>query len=535
MSEKDTATPSSSAGALKPHEPRYPWFTTAGFVLATALLIIVTAMAYRETRRQISSSEWVIHSRDVLTALTDYSNVLKSASNATTDYYGTGNKGDLTNLASAENGTVAAIQHVRALTADNPKQQHLVADLDAANAHAFVVLHKIVALYDDGARGADGVKPLADESKKMSADLSKAFAAMNAEENSLLITRTTQQANEARTALRLQVGGGILAVLLMTGVLAVFLRESRVRLNAQRDLSKANAELEQRVLDRTAEIKHVNELLIAENAERVAADAEIRHLNSVLEQRVLDRTAQLEAANKELEAFSYSVSHDLRAPLRHIDGFSKILVEDYSARMDPDALHCVNRIQNAIRSMGLLVDDLLNLSRVSRKDVVPQSVSLGAVVKSALVDMEPDLEDRQIDWRIGPLPVVQGDSALLKQVFINLLSNAAKFTRQKNPAIIEIREQTIDGDSVFMVRDNGVGFDMKYADKLFGVFQRLHTSDAFEGTGVGLATVQRIIHKHGGRVWAESEPDRGATFYFTLTGQPALSPEIQAVGRKVIS
>jgi signal transduction histidine kinase len=242
---------------------------------------------------------------------------------------------------------------------------------------------------------------------------------------------------------------------------------------------------------------------------------QLRLANAALEQRRSD----LAAANKELEAFTYSVSHDLRAPLRHIDGFSKLLLEEHGPELSDQARHYLSRVRDGARRMGQLVDDLLSLSRVGRQEVRWQIVGLSSLVEEVRCDLKPETEGRQIDWRISSLPFVECDPALMKQVFANLLSNAVKFTRPRERAVIEVGTMTRNGQPVVFVRDNGVGFSMKYADKLFGIFQRLHRQEDFEGTGVGLATVQRIIHKHGGRVWAEGALDKGATFYFVF-GEP---------------
>jgi PAS domain S-box-containing protein len=225
---------------------------------------------------------------------------------------------------------------------------------------------------------------------------------------------------------------------------------------------------------------------------------------------------ELAAANKELEAFTYSVSHDLRAPLRHISGFSKLLTEDFSSSLPPQAQDHLQRIQEGTHRMGQLVDDLLNLARVGRHELSLRVAGLNSLVEEVMEMLKPDIENRRVEWRVGNLPFVECDPALLKQVLQNLLANALKFTRTRAAAVIEIDQREENGTSVIYVRDNGVGFSMKYADKLFGVFQRLHRQEDFEGTGVGLATVQRIIQKHGGRIWAEAELDKGATFYFTI-------------------
>jgi PAS domain S-box-containing protein len=230
--------------------------------------------------------------------------------------------------------------------------------------------------------------------------------------------------------------------------------------------------------------------------------------------------AELIAVNKELESFSYSVSHDLRAPLRHIDGFARILKEEHASALSEEGIRYLDRVLQAANHMGHLVDDLLNLARIGRKEMARQTVKLDDLVRQAIAELPPEASERQIEWRIEALPEANCDPGLLKLVLVNLLSNAAKFTKTRQLAVIEVGTQKAGDATVFFVRDNGVGFDPKYADKLFGVFQRLHRQEDFEGTGIGLATVQRIIHRHGGEVWAESELGRGATFFFTLGPRP---------------
>ncbi|MFA5003088.1 MAG: ATP-binding protein, partial [Methanolinea sp.] len=243
---------------------------------------------------------------------------------------------------------------------------------------------------------------------------------------------------------------------------------------------------------------------------------DLRRLNEELETRVAVRTADLEVANRELEAFSYSVSHDLRAPLRAIDGFSSILMTEHASTLDPAIRDLLERIRMNAQKMGQLIDSILNFSRMSRQPLKKERLYPGQIVNEVLEELKSQQEQRNVEIRVGTLAPCDGDPALIKQVFTNLISNALKFTRKRAHALIEVYSHEQEGKTVYVIRDNGVGFDMRYAKKLFSVFQRLHEEKEYEGTGIGLAIVYRIVQRHGGKIWIESEVDKGTVVYFTL-------------------
>ncbi len=264
---------------------------------------------------------------------------------------------------------------------------------------------------------------------------------------------------------------------------------------AQGELEQAYAAIEEKVKERTARLKESRE--------------EVGRLNEDLERRVAERTA-------DLESFSYSVSHDLRTPLRAIEGFSRIVMEEYPDKLDDEGKRLLKIVRENVSRMGNLIDDILAFSRAGRRDLSMAPVDMDSLATAVLEELKPLMGARDVRVDLGGLPPAQGDSSMLHQVLTNLIENAVKFTKNKDRAIIDISGRTGDNENVYCIRDNGAGFDMRYSDRLFGVFQRLHGADEFEGAGIGLAIIKRIVSRHRGRVWAEGKPDEGATFYFAL-------------------
>ncbi len=440
-----------------------------GFALGLLILAVVSVVSYRTVTHLIETSRWVAQERELLLGLEEFDSNLKDAQRAERGYVITGDSRFLEPYQRAFPELERLQGRLRELTAQNPAMQQELQRLEHLSATKLAEVVETISLRDSAGFLAAVELEKAGEGKRLMDQIRDHLDGMKATTKRNLIARLQANETQARLARFVVVSGMFFALALVVAANLLIRRDFAERKKADQALHKAYGELE--------------------------------------------------AVNKELEAFTYSVSHDLRAPLRHVDGFAKLLCEEFSPQLDSTAQHYLSRIQAGTRQMAQLVDDLLNLARVGRQEVRRQATGLNSLVKEVLGELKAEAQGRQIEWRIDSLPFVDCDPTLLKQVLSNLLSNALKFTRPRATAIIEVGTAQQDGQPIVFVRDNGVGFSMKYADKLFGVFQRLHRPEDFEGTGVGLATVQRIIHKHGGRVWAEAELDKGATFYFTL-GSP---------------
>lgn len=416
------------------------------------------------------------------------------------------------------------VTDLRILVADNPEQIDLLNQLRPLLAAQLVVWQNTMNASSDDPISLAGswsasppfqaVDPIANLLDKLEFN-----------DRLLLNQRSAAVRTNVERAREVLLAAGLLTVVILVAATHLIQREIVLRATVEVGLRRAQEMLGVKFAGQRAELGHVLEDLHAQILARTQAEEEVRRLNADLGRRVKQRTSELEEINRELEAFTYSVSHDLRAPLRHVDGFSRMLLENYESELPEGARHYLNRIHSAAKLMSELVEDLLQLSRVGRQTTRRELQPLRALVDEARKEIEPECSGRDIHWEIGPLPTLEIDPGLFRLVFTNLFANAVKFTRHRQVATIEVGSFSGDGMCVIFVRDNGAGFDPRHADKLFGVFQRLHRQDEFEGTGIGLATVQRVVQKHGGRVWAESEVDKGACFYLSLPTGSVAAPE----------
>ena len=438
----------------------------AGFGLVFLGIVVISVMSYRNTAVVVKNSRLDTTSHELIQLLGSIEEALIAAESGHRRYLVTGDESYL----KAYRGIVEQMpefsRYLQALAAPSGQQER-VTQLEQLIKQQLDI--ETDAIEQRATRGADAVRHLAlpGVAKRELDDIHRLIADLESSEQQATRTRVLQSAGTTRSTIALLALGAVLQLVLLGSVYFLI----------HHDIT---------------------------NRRRVAA--ELRR-----------RGELLQAANKELEAFSYSVSHDLRAPLRHIDGYAALLSKTAGEALNDKARRYLQTISDSAKQMGQLIDDLLVFSRMGRQEMLHSTVNLNQLIRTVIHDLRLDLQGTTISWTIGSLPEVPGDPAMLRQVFMNLLSNAVKFTATRPKPRIEIgATRDTPGEVTIFVRDNGVGFDMQYVNKLFGVFQRLHRNDEFEGTGIGLANVRRIIHRHGGRTWAEGAIDQGATFYLSL-------------------
>jgi signal transduction histidine kinase len=461
-----------------------PFILLAALALALALGVTSLVRSARLTER----------SDQVLTQCSRLRELLVDRETALRGYLLSGNAAFLQPLVLAEEQLPDAFARLRALVGEEREQQERISRVEhLANAWLTFAAEERLNFVE----GKDYITAVAHGSGN------SLMEGMRGELDGLVAVEQERRASRAHNAAlegRLLFAAGVGWVLVLAAVLAYWGRRQLLELS--RDHEAALAGLEK------------------QNAALRAAEKEMAELNTSLERRVEERTAALSAANRDLEGFTYSVSHDLRAPLRQVAGFAEVLDATAGPKLDVTERRALATLRDSARHSGQLMDDLLRFSRMSRQELRTFSVNLASLVQSARDSLAHELEGRDVEWTVGPLPTVRGDPSMLLLVWRNLLGNALKYTRGRTPARIEVGSAPGGAlEDVFYVRDNGVGFEMGYADRLFGVFQRLHGTE-FEGTGIGLASVRRIVERHGGRVWAEAVPGHGATFYWAIPRAP---------------
>ena len=449
-------------------------FVAVSFAVAVIILVVIGFVDYRSTEGLIRTADRVAHTREVLQNLDYLLFELSDADAGQRGYVITGNEGFLQPYQLAISQVDRVARHLHRLTSDNAYQQERLARLDTLINSKLDAVRQTVDLRATNGFTAAQSEVASQHGKNLMDEIRKTVGEMKIEEENLLTQRTGYTNASAATAIRLTVFGTGISLLLLFLSFYLLRREINQRQRAQLEISTLN-------------------------------------------QHLKEHAARLEAANKELEGFSYSVSHDLRAPIRHISGFVDLLGKQETVMREAKNARYLKFIGDSARQMGTLVDDLLSFSRMSRTEIHLGTVSLAHLVKEARDELALSVADRSVIWRFSPdLPEVQADAAMLHLVFVNLLSNAIKYTGTRSEASIEVQYSSTRDEHIISVHDNGVGFDMQYVDKLFGVFKRLHHAEEFEGTGIGLANVRSIINRHGGRTWAEGRLDRGAAFFFSL-------------------
>ncbi len=436
-------------------------------------IIILGIVASRNNRTTLETNKLIAHTKEVIAESELVLSLSKDIVIGSQRYVITGDSSFIGYFSTSKEIVFVHIRNLKDLTKDNPVQQVRVDSLDFLMKDRIIFSNLYMRVRNENGFDAASKMIATGRGKFYIDKIRDLINQIEGEENFLLIQR--QQANNSSiTAFNQAFYALLIGVFIFLGVVFLYvLYNSRKRARAEQQIIRLNSELKKNV-------------------------------------------EQMEAVNKELEAFSYSVSHDLRSPLRIIDGYANILIQDYKEKIDEEGNRTLGIIKSNPQRMGQLIDDLLNLSRLGRKELVLHKVNINEIVQSIIMEQMEHNPSAHVEIKVDQLEPANCDTNLIRQVWSNLISNAFKYSGRKEKAIVEIGSYKKENEVIYFVKDNGVGFDMKYVDKLFGVFQRLHKMTEFEGTGVGLAIVQRIILKHGGRVWAEAEPDKGATFYFSL-------------------
>jgi signal transduction histidine kinase len=462
--------------------------------LAAALLVLLlnTWFAVSAVRSLLDSESWLAHTWEVIGQNEHLMLTLTNAESSARGFMITGREESLVNFQSASRSLPEDIQHFKDLSADNPVQQANINDAGPLIRNRMLMLQQVIGVrQNSGFEAAQAVALNGLGTAEMD-KLRAVIARMDAEERRLLVNRADEAQHNGARALFAIALACVLDLLMIALVSYYFIEERKQRLE-----SEATA----------ARLAVANELAYRRSEE-------IRILNTELEKRVQERTAELEATNRELEAFSYSVSHDLRAPLRTIDGFSLALQEDYAEAVDAMGRDYIGRVRAGVQRMGQLIDSLLQLSRITRGEVTREPMDVSALAEAVATTLRAENPDREMEFTITPGPTADADPKLVQVALENLLDNAVKFTSRRPDAKISFGWD--EPNRAWRVSDNGAGFDMHYANKLFNAFNRLHGDKDFKGSGIGLATVARVVRRHGGRIWADSVVDHGATFWFTL-------------------
>ena len=474
--------------------PRRSVRSVVPLALAAALLVVLlnTWFAVSAVESLLDSEAWLAHTWEVIGQNERLTVTVTNAESSARGFIITGRDASLENFLNATRSLPQEVQHFKDLTADNPVQQANVKAAGQLIGSRMRMLQEVVdARQKSGFEAAQAISSTGLGTTEMD-KLRSVIARMDAEERRLLVNRADEARHNGRRTLFAIGLAGVVNLLMIAFVAYYFIEERKQRLESE---------------ETAARLAVANEL-----AHR--RSEEIRILNTELEKRVQERTAELEATNRELEAFSYSVSHDLRAPLRTIDGFSLALQEDYADAVDAAGRDYIGRVRAGVQRMGQLIDSLLQLSRITRGEVTRELMDVAEMAKAVAEALRVENPDRQLDFIITPGPMMDADPKLVQVALENLMGNAVKFTSRRSDATISFGWD--ESNKAWRVSDNGAGFDMHYAGKLFNAFNRLHGDKDFKGSGIGLATVARVVRRHGGRIWADSVVDHGATFWFTL-------------------